>query len=195
MSDRYSSFAGLAAGEKAEIDYRIRCEDRRSPFVVLAPHGGWIEPGTSEIATEIAGSDLSLYLFEGLIPNRPHGDLHIRSHLFDEPIGMKLVQGAETAVAIHGRADNGAPHTIWLGGRDTALSRAIASALREAKFDVAVATGALAGHDRDNICNRGASGAGVQLELPRTLRDELKADQLGLRSFATAVRSALPNGS
>ena len=50
MADRYSSFIDLAANEQVDIDYRIRVADRGSEAVILAPHGGWIEPETSEIA-------------------------------------------------------------------------------------------------------------------------------------------------
>ena len=66
MPDRYRRFADLAANECLGVDYRIRVEDRGTPFVILAPHGGWIEPGTSEIAEALAGTDLSFYAFEAL---------------------------------------------------------------------------------------------------------------------------------
>ena len=45
------------------------------------------------------------------------------------------------------------------------------------------------GSNPDNICNRGATGAGVQLEVTRDLRDDLKKIKL----IARAVRSALMN--
>lgn len=74
MPDRYTSFVDLAANERPDIDYRIRVVDRGSEIGILAPHGGWIEPGTSEIAEAIAGSEFSFYVFEslgsGFITNR-----------------------------------------------------------------------------------------------------------------------------
>ncbi|SFD31279.1 Protein of unknown function [Tropicimonas isoalkanivorans] len=84
MTDRYNSFFELAANERLDIDYRIQVLDRGSETVILAPHGGWIEPDTSEIATAIAGSDISFYAFEALRIG-PHGQFHITSHRFDEP--------------------------------------------------------------------------------------------------------------
>jgi phage replication-related protein YjqB (UPF0714/DUF867 family) len=51
---------------------------------IIAPHGGKIEPGTSEIAAAIAGDDYSLYRFQGL-RDRPREELHITSAKFDEP--------------------------------------------------------------------------------------------------------------
>jgi phage replication-related protein YjqB (UPF0714/DUF867 family) len=191
MADRYASFAALAAGEKAGTHYRVICEDRKTPIVIIAPHGGWIEPGTSEIARAIAAEGLSFYLFEGLIAGRPHGDLHIRSHLFDEPAALALVRSAETAIAIHGRANTLGDATVWLGGRNKSQRDAIGSSLRQAGFNVGPASNGLAGEDQSNICNQGSSGAGVQLELPRSLRDELKQDPIRMKAFSDAVRRAL----
>lgn len=58
--DKYGSFAEL---EKNELPtaYRVVRIDRDSPVVVAAPHGGKIEPGTSDLARQIADDDLSLY--------------------------------------------------------------------------------------------------------------------------------------
>jgi hypothetical protein len=67
MGDRYARFAALAAEETLGVHYRIRLADRGTPFVVLAPHGGKIEPGTSQIAAAIARDDDSLYGFEGAL--------------------------------------------------------------------------------------------------------------------------------
>jgi phage replication-related protein YjqB (UPF0714/DUF867 family) len=133
MADRYRTFDDLAANERLGIDYRIRIEDRGAPFVILAPHGGRIEPGTSEIAEAIAGTDLSFYAFEAL-KNGAHGDFHISSHGFDEPKAIDLVGRSRTAIAIHGRRDEGRD-AVWLGGRAMALRNAIGASLRDAGFE------------------------------------------------------------
>jgi phage replication-related protein YjqB (UPF0714/DUF867 family) len=190
MADRYTNFADLAAKERLGTDYRIWLEDRGTPVIVIAPHGGCIEPGTSAIAKAIAREDLSIYVFEG-IGRRTHGDLHIASHLFDEPKGVQVVTSAETTIAIHGRKDAGDPKTVSIGGRNSVLGSAIASSLRDAGFQTGSAGHGLAARDASNICNRGSSGAGVQLELPRSLRDQLANDEAKLRSFSDAVRNAI----
>lgn len=193
MADRYQSFAALAADETFGVHYRVCLADRSTPVVVLAPHGGLIEPGSSQIAGAIALEDYSVYYFEGLCPGRPHGDLHITSGRFDEPRALKLVETAETAVAVHGRLDRGDPKTVWMGGRDLALRNAITSSLNASGFPAATDGHPLLGLEITNICNRGTRGAGVQLEIPRTLRDRLVNDLADLQLFAGAVRKALAN--
>ncbi|MCV9937696.1 poly-gamma-glutamate hydrolase family protein [Boseaceae bacterium BT-24-1] len=191
MADRYANFAELSKVEKIDFDYRILLRDLSTPIVVLAPHGGWIEPGSSNVATAIACEDHSLYLFEGIRRGRPHRDLHITSTRFDEPLATRLVSSAQTAIAIHGRGDGDDPRTVWLGGRNTSLGTAIAQSIGTAGFEVMVAERRLAGREALNICNRGTSGGGVQLELPRTLRDELLLDEFKLLLFRDAVREAM----
>ncbi|WP_292171779.1 hypothetical protein [Mesorhizobium sp.] len=41
------------------------------------------------------------------------------------------------------------------------------------------------------MCNRGRRGRGVQVEIPRTLRDSLTADSQALATFATAIRAGI----
>lgn len=183
-----TAFADLAANEELGIDYRIRLEDRGTPFVVLAPHGGWIEPGTSEIAEAIAGTDLSFYAFESL-KNGAHGDFHITSRLFDEPKAIDLVGRFRTAVAIHGRTNEGS-EAVWLGGRATTLCDAIGASLRNAGFGAEL-NKKLPGSHRANICNRTLSGEGVQLDFRRSLRRRLVTEMDLLRVFCKAVRNAI----
>jgi len=102
MPDRYRSFAELKLAEREGLDYRIRAQDRGSPVAVVAPHAGYIEPMTGEIAATIASDRYSLYCFEGL-RDRPHGELHITSNRFDEPTGVQLVEACEIAIGVHGR--------------------------------------------------------------------------------------------
>ncbi len=191
MADKYTDFAALELGERLGADYRIRLTDRASPVVVLAPHGGYIEPGSSQIAEAIAGDDLTIYCFEGLIPGRPHSDLHITSHRFDEPSAISLLAAAETVIAVHGRADDGDGKTVWMGGRDLHLRDAIASSLVASNFPAATSGHRLTGSEITNICNRGVRRSGVQLEIPRTLRDQLVRERAALRRFTDAVRAVL----
>ncbi|WP_407474460.1 poly-gamma-glutamate hydrolase family protein [Sulfitobacter sp. PM12] len=188
MADRYPDFATLAAAHEQDRDYRITVQDRGTCVAILAPHGGTIEPETASIARAVAGNDLSFYLFEALRAGA-HGDYHITSHRFDEPRALALVAGADTSIAIHGRKDDGSD-TVWLGGRDEILRHAVGDALRAAGFASALNT-ALPGVHPSNICNRTRSGAGVQLELPRSLRRNLAEDGAMMARFSTALRAAI----
>ncbi|MFX0547563.1 poly-gamma-glutamate hydrolase family protein [Roseovarius sp. S1116L3] len=188
MADRYDSFEDLAADMQPEVDYRVRSEDRGSFAVILAPHGGTIEPETARIAEAIAGSEFSFYAFEALKAGA-HGDFHITSHRFDEPQALYLVGKSQIAVAIHGRKDNGAD-TVWLGGLATDLRDEIGVSLREADFRAEPNT-ELPGVHETNICNRTRAGKGVQLELPMSLRRSLVAERNALDAFCLAVRKVI----
>ncbi len=186
-ADQYSSFKQLFEQEKPGIDYHIAVEDRGTDVLIMAPHGGRIEPGTSEIACDIAGGDLSLYCFEGL-RRRPHGDLHVTSHKYDESQAVDAAGKCEVVVAIHGRSDRDDPETVWLGGLDAPSLEKMEKQLKLAGFSAEVALGDLAGAHPNNICNRGRTGSGVQLEIPKSLRDELKANPARRRVFSEAIR-------
>jgi phage replication-related protein YjqB (UPF0714/DUF867 family) len=190
LADRYRNFADLAASEVDGVDYRIRFVDRPSSILVMAPHGGCIEPTTSEIAAAIAGDDHVLYRFEGLKPERPHADLHLTSRHYDEPQAVAAVAKADIVIVVHGRQDREDPATVWLGGGNRPLRIAMGQSLIAAGFSAITGGHPLRGDDPANICNRGRHH-GVQLEVPRGLRDALGQDTEQLARFATAVRGAL----
>jgi len=191
MADKYFRFSDLAAHEREGTDFRIHVVDRASAVLIVAPHGGEIEPGTSQIAASIATGEFSLYCFEGLRPGRPHGDLHITSDRFDEPRGCRLADAAEIIVGVHGRMDRNDPDTVWLGGLNEALRDAVGEELKRSGFKARTTGHDLPGNHPRNICNRGRGKAGVQLELPRALRDALRGDAVRLEAFGAAVRSAI----
>lgn len=193
MADRYDSFATLAAHEIENVHYRIRVVKRASPFVIVAPHGGLIERGTSEIAAAIAADRFSYYCFESLAPRARGEGLHIASTRFDEPQALRLVAASEIAIGVHGRKDGEDGESVWVGGLHESLRDALCDALARACFKAkAVGEGhRLAGRDPANICNRGRCGAGVQLELPKTLRVALARESARAAALAAALREAI----
>jgi len=100
-ADPYQSFFELSANERPGLDFQIRTRRGPTGILVLAPHGGNIEPGCSEIADACAAEEHSLYAFEGLKP-RGNRRLHIVSTKFDEPICRQLLEQSRTAIVIHG---------------------------------------------------------------------------------------------
>lgn len=168
-SDSYLNFADLARNQIRGIDYEIEiCHRPSSDITVIAPHGGGIEPRTSNIARAIAGEEMSLYLFEGIRPSGNYAALHLTSHRFDEPSCLELLSQCSFIVAIHGCS--GDDEKVLLGGLDHSLKLKLADALRQAEVSVETDAHLFLATDPNNICNRGKSKKGVQLELTGPLR-------------------------
>ena len=189
MEDWYGNFAQLRNSEPEGIDYRICITKRESFAAIIAPHGGRIEPCTSEIAAAIAENIHSLYRFEGL-RKRSHEELHIKSTCFDEPKCLGLIEQRKIVVAVHGwgRKDK----AVDVGGRDIALRDVICASLIAAGFRSEVVTnGNHAGNSRNNICNKGLRRKGVQLEITKGLREALLSNEEDLNDFAKSVQQAI----
>ena len=168
MADRYASIAELVKSERRDIDFRIRQSNRPGTIAVIAPHGGGIEPGTSEIAEAIAGAKYSFYAFEG-IRAKGNRDLHVTSVRFDEPECVALVAASSRAIAIHGEGST--DPFVHLGGRDEETVDRLRICLERGGFRVGRdSRPGLSGRDPANICNRTLRGIGVQLELSLGLR-------------------------
>jgi phage replication-related protein YjqB (UPF0714/DUF867 family) len=168
------------------VDYAVQALHReQSRVAILAPHGGLIEGRTSQVARLIAGDQHRLYLFEGLRTTGDNFDcLHLASHRFDEPRALELIAVCDTVIAVHGYAARGPD--ILLGGLNELLKLKIAEALEANGFTCQAHGHRFPGKDPRNICNRGRSGAGVQLELSEGLR---KAGDLP--ALGAAVRTVL----
>jgi phage replication-related protein YjqB (UPF0714/DUF867 family) len=169
-------------------DYRVVAEHRDSPYLIAAPHGGAIEPGTESIAAAIAGEMHSYYALIGR--GAPGRDLHIRSTALHEPKLEALLAQSSTVIALHG-AEETDEAFVMLGGLDAALRERISVALTAAGFMVRPPREGLAGEDETNFVNRGTSNMGVQLELTRALREQFREAPEQQIRFARAVRSAL----
>lgn len=166
--DKYGSYHELSRAQTRGKDFRIRFRKRNGTAIVIAPHGGAIEPGTSEIADAIADTDLSFYAFEG-IKARRNGELHVTSTHFDEPRCRALVACADHVVAIHGQG--GIQDEALLGGLDRVTIRHLRQSLEESGFHIQIdGSSHLQGREIKNICNCGAQGRGVQIEIRDGMR-------------------------
>jgi len=194
--DGYAGYRDLKRNEREGIDYRIRFRHGSSGILVIAPHGGGIEPGSTEIADVLAGKEHSFYCFEGIKP-RGNLDLHITSRRFDEPIAMKMTETAKTTLTVHGC--RGVEPAIYLGGLDAKLKQSIRASLTSNPFLVQEHPAFPGTHPR-NICNRNLTGKGVQFEIALGLRRMMFRDLSRVSRkhpseifdrFVTSVRSAL----
>ena len=190
MRDKYSSFSDLKRDKEEGVHYRIRLIDRSSKVVVMAPHGGKIEPYTTELAELVAGQDLSFYSFLGCQPDSNHHELHVESHLYDEPAAVALVSAAQTVLAFHGEKTRD-EQFLMVGGLHEELRDSVSTVASDCGIECRAPSAGLHGTHPDNICNRGRLGAGVQLEASRGLRDLLKADEQQRTQFVSRLRDVL----
>lgn len=192
----YRSYEELAKHEKEGEDYSIEIRvNQLSPILILAPHGGDIEPGTAEIATHIAGDNHSLYIFRGFDGIDPAlaWRFHITSLRFDEPRCLNLITQPhmKTVITIHGSGSE--DDVSYIGGLNNHLRNHIAAHLALEGFPVEFFHVRYLGQNPKNICNRAAflspnKEFGVQLELPITLRDELSASKQMLEKYCHGIR-------
>jgi phage replication-related protein YjqB (UPF0714/DUF867 family) len=187
----YKGFADLAKHQVRGKDYEIVVLSRpASQVAVIAPHGGDIEPGTSQIARAIAADDCHLYLFEGIRPSNNYATLHLTSHLFDEPECLAIVGQCPIVIAIHGC--KGIEESVFIGGRNIALKNHLAAAIRGVDVTAETDGHAFPAMDITNICNRGITGAGIQLEFSAALRGVAAEKRVvsAIRSVLVSVNTA-----
>jgi phage replication-related protein YjqB (UPF0714/DUF867 family) len=178
MADKFPSVAALMERLGSQA-YRIVYLDRRgrktggrsmripaAQITIIAPHGGFIEAGTSAIAAAVAGKGFNLFDFQGLQKERPE-ELHVTSTRFRHPVLSELLENSATAISIHGMGDQG-HKTIWLGGLNRQLKEFALQNLRLAGFSVNPNSPRYRGVNPLNVVNT-ARGLGIQLELPNEL--------------------------
>jgi phage replication-related protein YjqB (UPF0714/DUF867 family) len=184
MPDKYPSFAELAKSEKLGKDYEVVVVPRpESSVAILAPHGGGIESGTSELAISIAAADHNLFIFSGR-KSCGNGGLHIGSERFDHPDCVVMLSRSSIVLGVHGCRGEA---QIYVGGLDDPLATLLTHHLCAAGLPATTECPRhLAGRQQRNICNGGMRGCGAQLEITIDLRAE------GSRPLITsAVRAAI----
>ncbi|MFG2291733.1 poly-gamma-glutamate hydrolase family protein [Streptomyces sp. NPDC048603] len=169
---------------------------------ILAPHGGAIEPGTTELCLAIAGYShkestgstmptaltglvqRDYWMFESLTED---DTLHVTSTHCDDPAALAVCANNLYAVSVHGfRPKSGPEKQILIGGRDRRLMANLAWAFDKhglkphpddrdlsVTVTVAAADARLNGDDVQNIVNRTRTGAGAQLETSTALRQAM----------------------
>ena len=189
MPDTYLNFQELNLHEQEGRDYQIKTSDNWHSVLIIAPHGGNIEPYTSEIAQWIAGDDFAWYAFEG-IKDAGVRKLHITSHNFDEPSLLKGLRQARIVLTIHG-LKNSIDEFIMIGGLDLTLGNELRIALQHSGFQVRESEQKYSGVRATNICNRGCTGKGVQLEISFALRKRIVQDTECRIRFIDTIKSMI----
>ena len=193
LSDTYTSFEQLKKNEPPK-NYKIESNLRKSDVLVLAVHGGYIEPGTSEIAKSLAGSNWSYYSFKGLMPSG-NLKLHITSHKFNEPKALEMTKKHEICISLHGYRAQANDPNICFGGRNDELASLIHKRLQEVGLqntDEFNGCGRFYGQKETNIVNL-CELEGVQMEFSMDFRNKLTKDKTSRRRFNKAVQSVVTN--
>ncbi|WP_019531290.1 poly-gamma-glutamate hydrolase family protein [Dasania marina] len=189
--DKYANYGELSAQQREGIDFQVRQANLYSKVAIIAPHAGRIEPGTSGITRAIAGEELSYYLFEGRRWCKNFSHLHITSTNFDEPKAVAMAESSQAVVTVHGCVIPN--RRIYVGGYNEALKETITEALTALGYRCDFHP-KLSGYGDSNICNRGESGGGVQLEFTALLRMQLFINKMlggkQLFNLAAAIRYA-----
>lgn len=187
-SEDYSNFRELQLQEQEGQDYRIDVSPNWHQVLVIAPHGGRIELYTSEIAKMIADESFAWYSFEGIKGDNRR--LHITSYNFDEPTLLLALQETETVLTIHGKKGS-IDEFLEIGGLDTKFGHELRVALQHQGFIVREAKPGYRGEMATNICNRGCTGKGVQLEISFALRKRIFEDAECGNRFIGTIRSLI----
>lgn len=177
---KLTSYAQLLASYRENKDFQIISHTSpQAKLLCIAIHGGAIEPGTKDVVWQLHNlmpRKSSLYVFDSTLPwaaNQYGNDAHhITSTKFDEPIALNMVNLHQMIISIHGCEGN--KPAILMGGLDEALKTTLADTFEENGLCVKRDSHKYPGTSKHNICNRGLSGQGVQLELTQALRQNSK---------------------
>ncbi|MBI4678793.1 MAG: poly-gamma-glutamate hydrolase family protein [Elusimicrobia bacterium] len=186
--DLYPDFLSMKEASREGKDYRVRFEDRKSSVTVFAIHGGNIEPGTSQGALAVAGSDWNYYLFECPRSFKKCRRLHVTASHFDDPAAVALATSSVLAVSVHGARDM--VESVCVGGANAAKRASMVKSLTEAGIPANEPCRRLPGSGPRNIVNR-SQQAGVQLEVSAPLCRKLEKDVSFRQAFGGAVRRGL----
>lgn len=168
-NDKYESFNQLSQNEKQNVDYNISLKKTNSDVLLMAIHGGSIEPGTTQLVEQIALEDnYSYYAFQG-IKTENNADLHITSTNFNEPKALDLASNSLYTLSFHGYGNEKNKQT-YIGGLDRQLAETIRVELEKAGFSVNDAPKGINGKEKDNIVNKNKRKKGVQIEISTAQR-------------------------
>ncbi|MCO6334469.1 poly-gamma-glutamate hydrolase family protein [Staphylococcus epidermidis] len=166
--DKYQSMTQLEKETTEGVDWRKDTKNTGNQVLIVAPHGGSIEQGTTELTKALANKgNYDYYSFEGIRPKN-NSELHVTSTHYDDPTLNQMIKNRTATISIHGAS--GSEEIIYLGGPRSDLRNAIEKQLVGRGFTVKVPPEYLGGQNNKNFINREDNNTGVQLELTTALR-------------------------
>ena len=185
FAQKSSSFKDLSLLKKEGQDFEVNLRTGTTQSLVMAIHGGTIEPGTSELADATAGEKHSYYSFTGLVDD--YLSLHLTSTEFDEPRLLVLAQQAQNCLGLHGLKDDQIDFCI--GGANAEKRKRYFKLLSQ-KFPkwrtCELCCPPNLGTSSQNIVNK-CQFSGVQIEMGSTLRLELKQNPAFMKELSTLL--------
>ncbi|EJE24998.1 hypothetical protein HMPREF9976_02950 [Staphylococcus epidermidis NIHLM003] len=166
--DKYQSMTQLEKETTEGVDWRKDTKNTGNQVLIVAPHGGSIEQGTTELTKALADKgNYDYYSFEGIRPKN-NSELHVTSTHYDDPTLNQMIKNRTATISIHGAS--GTEEIIYLGGPRSDLRNAIEKQLVGRGFTVKVPPEYLGGQNNKNFINKEDNNTGVQLELTTALR-------------------------
>ena len=185
FAQKSSSFKDLSLLKKEGQDFEVNLRTGTTQSLVMAIHGGTIEPGTSELADATAGEKHSYYSFTGLVDD--YLSLHLTSTEFDEPRLLVLAQQAQNCLGLHGLKDDQIDFCI--GGANAEKRKRYFKLLSQ-KFPkwrtCELCCPPNLGTSSQNIVNK-CQFSGVQIEMGSSLRLELKQNPAFMKELSTLL--------
>jgi phage replication-related protein YjqB (UPF0714/DUF867 family) len=182
----HPTYTDRQAEENGEFIERLTDNGTHTGLVVIAPHGGAIEPHTDEqaehVQQQLAAKGVFCWRCKGWKPRggevRAFDMWHITSPDIREesfPLLNTIINRPFTyAIAFHGFQED---RILIGGGADEALKCEIQSAIQQAisgsgiNVDIATQADNFNGDNLCNIVNRLANGKGIQIEQSKAARD------------------------
>lgn len=188
-AQKISSYKELMATKIEGKDFEVKTRYVNGKALVMAIHGGKLEPGTTELADAIASKKFSFYSFTALVDD--YLGLHLTSTDFDEPRLSELTQVAEKCLSLHGLKDD--ERDFCVGGANAQKRKAYAALLAQ-KFpkwrSCELCCPPNSGTSNQNVVNR-CKLPGVQIEMGRSLRAELKQNPVFLKEVSKVLQEEL----
>lgn len=185
MADKYNNFLELnnARPTSFEIDH----DSQKKSILIFTPHGGGIEPGTTEICKWFNKKSYSYYSFTGT--GSKCSELHITSTHFDEPILVEMLKHHQYSISFHGMSNNMRNKynaDVFLGGLNKTLIESLKKQLYQSGYSVTSCIdhpeSILAATSSHNLTNKCISNQGVQIELSESIRESFFKENYKLKS-------------
>jgi phage replication-related protein YjqB (UPF0714/DUF867 family) len=173
---------------KTSGDYK-----KKNEVFIMAPHGGGIETGTTELALATAGftddfnahpatsKKYDYFIFNGTNSKEKNDELHVTASNYDDPVANELVKHSLISLAFHGCTDEQPKQSTGegykaclIGGLDKPFKKILDQRIDGAGFKAIITTQeSLNGDMPENIINKNRRSEGAQFELTTSFRKSL----------------------